>query len=62
MIFKNGMTVRDLKILLNRTPEYDDYGEPFEVWIGDGRVSNHVKEFHILNKRVSGSDILLIGG
>ena len=52
--FENGMTVADLKRLIADWPETDEYGEPCEVWLGDGGcLSNQAKELSSLNMRQS---------
>ena len=54
------MTIKELKDLIELLPNTDPEGEPYEVWIGDGRVSNSVREAFPLNQREGGSDLLLV--
>ena len=52
--FENGMTVAELKRLIADWPETDEYGDPCEVWLGDGNgLSNQAKEASPLNMRES---------
>lgn len=53
-IFKNALTVRELKEIIKDWPEEDANGNPCEVWIGDKEgTSNQVKEIWPLNMRES---------
>ena len=36
-VFKNGMTVKDLKVFIKDWPEEDWHGDPTEVWIETGK-------------------------
>ena len=50
--FENGMTVAELKRLVADWPETDEYGEPCEVWLGNGSgLSNQAREISPLNMR-----------
>jgi len=58
--FDNGMTVADLKRIVKDLPEHDEYGDPFEVWIGNtSGTSNIVHGICPLNPDENGSDIIL---
>ena len=58
--FRNGMTIAELKEVVNAWPEILDNGEPAEVWIGCGNgLSNIVKEVWPLNNRNGKADMLL---
>jgi len=60
MIFENGLTIAELKEYVKDLPEYDDNGEPFEVWLGNDKgTSNVCAEIFPLNKKKSGSDIIM---
>ena len=53
MEFKNGLTIRELKKLLEDWPEEDAYGEPTEVWFTTGvNLSSPVTSVSQLNYRV----------
>jgi hypothetical protein len=56
MHFINGMTIKELKNILNVWPETNDMGEESEVWImiGEG-YSNVAKRVSLLNR----SDMLI---
>lgn len=57
---KNGLTIKELKIMINDTPEVNEDGKPFEVWVQTGdNVSSPVKTVYKLNSREDGCDILL---
>jgi hypothetical protein len=50
--FENGLTVRELKELINDWPETDKYGEDCEVWIETGKnLSSQVTLVSPLNMR-----------
>jgi hypothetical protein len=52
--FPNGMTVAELKAMVRDWPETDEYGEPCEVWLCDGKgLSNQAKTATPLNMRQS---------
>jgi hypothetical protein len=34
--FPYGMTVAELKALVNRWPDSDEHGQPLSVWVGTG--------------------------
>lgn len=62
--FENGLTVRELKEIIKDWPEENEYGEPCEVWLGDGGgFSNQAREVSALNLRSNGNrewaDLLL---
>lgn len=49
---ENGMTVAELKRVVADWSETDEYGEPCEVWLGDGICrSNQAIEISPLNMR-----------
>jgi hypothetical protein len=64
--FPSGMTVKDLKESIKDWPEFDENGDPCEVWIEtmDGR-SNQASGICLLNKRMrdngdfTAADVLL---
>lgn len=59
-ITENGLTIRELKDIINGLPDKNDWGEDYEVWVGTGdNLSNIVKSVCALNKRNSGCDLLL---
>ena len=50
--FPDGMTVAELKELVRKWPETDEYGDPCEVWLGDAQgLSNQAKRAGALNRR-----------
>ena len=54
------LTIRQLKEILSVLPDTNEYGENYEVWIGDGgSISNAVKSVWPLNKTDNGCDIIL---
>lgn len=57
--YPEGLTVRELKLLVANLPEVDAYGDEYEVWLdhGDG-TSSGVKAVWPLNVRNDGCDIL----
>ena len=56
----NGLTIKQLKEILNHLPEQNEYGEDYEIWMGTGNgLSNVVKSVCALNKRNDGCDVLL---
>jgi len=56
----NALTIHQLKEILSVLPDTNEYGEDYEVWIGDGgSFSNVVKCVCALNKREDGCDIML---
>jgi hypothetical protein len=59
--FKNGMTVKDLKLLLSEWPEKDDRtGEDCEVWIESKEgFTNQCRKATPLNKSECSADLLL---
>jgi len=58
--FSNGLTIAELKQIVNALPDQNDVGEPFTVWIETGKgLSSEVVEVRELNKRDSGSDLIL---
>lgn len=59
MEYPNGMTVAELKQLINGWPEADEYGEPCEVWVaGSNGLSNQIKSSAPLNVRSNEDDSL----
>ena len=53
---ENGITVAELKALVKDLPETDEFGDPYEVWIGNEQgTSNVAKEIWPLNE----GDILI---
>lgn len=61
-VFPNGLTVKELKKIINAWPDTDIDGQPYEVWVGkkDDMLSNVIVELWPLNKDGNGSDILLL--
>ena len=59
----DALTIRELKEILNVLPDTDEYGEDYEVWIGNQNdfLSNPVKSVWSLNLREDGCDIILEG-
>ena len=57
----DALTIRQLKEILGVLPDTDEYGEDYEVWIGDKNSfkSNCVTSVCCLNKREDGCDIIL---
>ena len=57
----DALTIRQLKEILGVLPDTDEYGEDYEVWIGDKNsfTSNCVTSVWCLNKREDGCDIIL---
>ena len=52
--YENGMTVAELKTLIADWPETNEYGDPCEVWLGNGiGLSNMAKVASSLNSRES---------
>jgi hypothetical protein len=53
LINKNGITIKELKTLINSLPETDEYGDDYEIWIentdAEG-LSNPVKTIMQLNQ------------
>lgn len=55
--YPNGMTVRDLKAIVNALPDTNEHGENHEVWIAvDDDGSNQVKSVWPLNARYANGD------
>ena len=53
LVNKNGITIRELKLLIKDLPEYNEYGEDYEVWIentDDEGLSNSAKSIMRLNE------------
>ena len=51
------MKIKELKELLKEWPDFNEDGEPSEIWIEtDNLISNEVESFSLLNS----SDLLLI--
>lgn len=59
----DALTIRELKEILSHLPDTDEYGEDYEVWIGDKNsfTSNVVKSVWSLNLNDNGCDIILEG-
>jgi len=57
----DALTIRELKEILSVLPDSNEYGEDYEVWIGDKNSfsSNSVKSVWSLNKTDNGCDIIL---
>jgi hypothetical protein len=57
---ENGLTVGELKRIVNSLPSKNDAGEDYEVWLdnGDG-TTNPATQVWALNKSDDGCDILL---
>lgn len=57
----DALTIRELKEILSVLPDTNEYGEDFEVWIGNENdfSSNPVKSVWSLNLRNDGCDIIL---
>ncbi len=55
------LTIRQLKEILSVLPDTNEYGENYEVWIGDKNsfLSNPVESVWPLNKTDNGCDIIL---
>jgi hypothetical protein len=55
------LTIRELKKILSVLPDFNEYGEDYEVWIGDKNsfLSNSVKSVWPLNETDIGCDIIL---
>ena len=57
---QNGITIAELKALVKDLPETDEFGDPYEVWIGNEEgTSNVAKSIWPLNKGERGQDILI---
>lgn len=57
--FSLGLTVQELKELLEDIPSKNIYGDPYEIWMRTGdNISSPVKSIDILNKDTYGCDIL----
>lgn len=55
-----GLTIRELKELVNLLPDANAEGEPFGVWISHGaNLSSQVKAVWALNRGPDGCDILM---
>jgi hypothetical protein len=55
-----GITIAELKAVVKDLPETDEYGDPYEVWIGNEQgTSNVAKSIWPLNKGERGQDILI---
>lgn len=55
--FPDGMTVAQLKAIVRDWPETDEYGDPCEVWVCDGKgLSNQARMATPLNMRRSKDD------
>lgn len=61
-VFPNGLTVKELKKVIEKWPDFDTDGQPYEVWVGkkDDMLSNVIVELWPLNKNEDGADILLL--
>jgi hypothetical protein len=61
--YTDALTIRQLKEILSVLPDTNEYGEDYEVWIGDKNsfTSNCVTSVWSLNKRDDGCDIILEG-
>ena len=59
----DALTIRELKEILSVLPDTNEYGEDYEVWIGDKNsfTSNVVKSVWSLNLKDNGCDIILEG-
>jgi hypothetical protein len=59
----DALTIRELKEILSVLPDTDEYGEDYEVWIGDKNsfTSNVVKSVWSLNLKDNGCDVILEG-
>jgi hypothetical protein len=59
----DALTIRELKEILSVLPDTNEYGEDYEVWIGDKNsfTSNVVKSVWSLNLNGNGCDIILEG-
>jgi len=59
----DALTIRELKEILSVLPDTNEYGEDYEVWIGNQNdfLSNPVKSVWSLNLREDGCDIILEG-
>ncbi len=57
--FPKGLTVKELKEIVNSWPEVNDEGEPTEVWVGNDHHSSQVTEVWPLNVRNGKGDLLL---
>jgi hypothetical protein len=56
----NGLTVKELKEIVNQLPDCNADGESFEVWLESGEnLSSPVKSTCALNNRTDGCDIKL---
>jgi hypothetical protein len=45
-----GLTIKELKEIINSWPEVDEYGEPYGVWVETGEnLSGPVREVSRLN-------------
>ena len=57
----DALTIKQLKEILSVLPDTNEYGEDYEVWIGNPKnfLSNPVKSVWSLNKREDGCDIIL---
>ena len=57
---KNGITIKELKQIINSIPETDENGEDYEVWIESGLgLYSIVTYAGKLNHRHDGSDLIL---
>jgi hypothetical protein len=55
-----GLTIRELKEIVNKLPDSTQDGESFEVWIETGEgLSSPVTSVWSLNNRPDGCDIVL---
>ncbi len=68
-LFLNGLTVAELKLIINDWPETDNNGNPCEVWIETGKdLSSPVVEVSPLNYRTTEegdmvfADLMLLAG
>jgi len=57
----NVLTICQLKEILSVLPDANEYGDKYEVWIGDKNtfLSNPVTSIWPLNKTDNGCDIIL---
>jgi hypothetical protein len=57
----DALTIKELKEILSVLSDTNEYGEDYEVWIGDKNsfLSKPVKSVWPLNKTDNGCDIIL---
>lgn len=58
---ENGLTIKELKEILSHLPDQDEYGQDYEIWVGNNGdfTSNVVKWVWSLNKSENGCDVIL---